>query len=224
MNFIQPEQTSLVIDPSIPREAYLPIDLSVSNPKIAEVNASSSADWELYINKLLEENGKKVAFGGYLEKRNIYQRSAYFKDAANNRNIHLGVDFWIAAGTSVHAFAKGKVHSFQDNQNFGDYGPTIILEHAFNGQTFFSLYGHLSRESLNNISLGQAVACGEKIAELGAASVNGDYAPHLHFQLIRDMEGKTGDYPGVCTENEVSKYKKNCPNPLSRLNLENLTL
>ncbi|XOV66502.1 MAG: peptidoglycan DD-metalloendopeptidase family protein [Fluviicola sp.] len=224
MNFIQPEQTSLVIDPSIPREAYLPLDLSVSNPKIAEVNASSSADWEQYINKLLKENGKKIAFGGYLEKRNIYQRSAYFKDAANNRNIHLGVDFWIGAGTSVHAFANGKVHSFQDNQNFGDYGPTIILEHAFNGQVFFSLYGHLSRESLNNISLGQAVVCGEKIAELGAASVNGDYAPHLHFQLIRDMEGKKGDYPGVCTESEVTKYKKNCPNPLSTLNLENLTL
>ena len=205
---------SLVIDPSIPRTDYMPLDLSVSNPKISNVKASSSNDWEAYIGGLLKKNEKKIAFGGYLERRNIYQRSTYFKDAVNERNIHLGVDFWIAAGTNVHAFTDGIIHSFQDNQNHGDYGPTIILEHQIDGSTFFSLYGHLSRESIQAIEVGQHVKCGEIIAELGDSQVNGDYAPHLHFQLIRDLEGKSGDYPGVCSEAEIPKYKANCPDPL----------
>lgn len=217
---LSPQIISLVVDPSISRDDYLPLDLSISNQEIANVDAGSSADWEQYINKLLRDSEKKIAFGGYLEKRNIYDRSAYFKDASNDRNIHLGVDFWIAAGTSVHAFADGTIHSFQDNRNHGDYGPTIILEHHFNGQTFFSLYGHLSRESLIGIRVGQEVKCGEKIAELGDSRVNGDYAPHLHFQLIIDLEGSSGDYPGVCTETEVPRFKTNCPDPLPYLEFE----
>lgn len=216
---LNPEDISLIIDPNIGKEMYLPLNLSVDNIAIAGVNASSSADWEIYIGEILKKADKKVAFGGYLEKRNIYQRSTYFKDAANERNIHLGIDFWIAAETSVHAFADGVIHSFQDNQNHGDYGPTILLEHTSKGQTFYSLYGHLSRESLSNIAVGQNVGKGEMIAQLGDASVNGDYAPHLHFQLIIDLEGNSGDYPGVCSKDEISKYQRNCPDPLVYLEL-----
>lgn len=216
---ISRNSTSCVIDPSISLNEYVPLDLSTANPEILDVNASSSTDWEAYIKMLLAQKGKKVAYGGYLEKRNIYQRSEYFKSASDNRNIHLGVDFWIAAGTSVHAFYAGKIHSFQDNRNHGDYGPTIILEHHFQESTFYSLYGHLSRASLETLTIGQRITTGEKIAELGDAKVNGDYAPHLHFQLILDLEGSSGDYPGVCTEAEVPKYALNCPDPLPLLNL-----
>ncbi len=212
---IVPESTSLVIDPTISLDNYMTLDLSVSNPEIMSVQANSSSEWEQYINDFLHRNNKKIAFGGYLEKRNIYQRSDYFKNSESNRNIHLGIDFWIAAGTGVHAFADGVVHSFQDNQNHGDYGPTIILEHG----NFYSLYGHLSRESLLDLSVGDTVNCGQKIAELGDASINGDYAPHLHFQLILDLEGNSGDYPGVCTEEEIPRFQENCPNPLPLLGL-----
>ncbi len=211
---------SPVIDPSILKDAYCPLDLSASNSDIAAVTASSSQEWESYIQNHLSKYGKKVAFGGYLEKRNIYQRSEYFLNAANNRNIHLGVDFWVSAETSVHAFFEGKIHSFQDNQNHGDYGPTIILEHQFEGIIFYSLYGHLSRASLNALVIGQKVKTGEKIAELGDATVNGDYAPHLHFQLVMDLEGNRGDYPGVCIEAEVPRYAINCPDPLPLLDLD----
>jgi len=210
---------SIVIDPTIALESYMPLDLSIDNPAIEKVNANSSAEWEKYINEELHENGKKIAFGGYLEKRNIYQRSAFFNDSKNDRNTHLGVDFWISEGTSIHAFSDGTIHSFQDNLNHGDYGPTIILEHQIDGSFFYSLYGHLSRASIKGIEIGQNIRAGEKIAELGGSQVNGDYAPHLHFQLIIDMEGKSGDYPGVCTESKTSKYKENCPNPLPYLRL-----
>lgn len=38
---------------------------------------------------------------------------------------------------------------------------------------------------------------GKKLAALGNSFENGDYAPHLHFQIIKNIENYTGDYPGV---------------------------
>ena len=42
---------------------------------------------------------------------------------------------------------------------------------------------------------------------------NGDYPPHLHFQIILDIENFYGDYPGVCSENDLKYYSQNCPDP-----------
>ena len=75
------------------------------------------------------------------------------------------------------------------------------------------LYGHLSEDSLINKKTCQKVTQGEQIANLGLPPINGDYAPHLHFQIILDIEEKIGDYPGVCSENNLSFYKNNCPDP-----------
>ena len=61
--------------------------------------------------------------------------------------------------------------------------------------------------------MGDIVKKGERIATLGLPPINGDYAPHLHFQIIIDMEGKVGDYPGVCSEKTLPFYKSNCPDP-----------
>jgi hypothetical protein len=48
---------------------------------------------------------------------------------------------------------------------------------------------------------------------LGLPPINGDYAPHLHFQIIIDMENKKGDYPGVCSSKTLAFYLQNCPDP-----------
>ena len=170
----------------------------------------------------LKKNGKDVAFGGYLEKRNLYDRSAYFKKLAEKekRNIHLGIDLWYKANTKVLAVLDGEVHSFKNNNNFGDYGPTIILKHQVNTEIFYSLYGHLSSNSIEKIKIGDVFLQGDIIGFLGDASVNGDYAPHLHFQIIRDMEQNFGDYPGVCSKKNIEFYMNNCPNPNLILKLE----
>ena len=111
------------------------------------------------------------------------------------------------------AVLEGEVHSFKDNANFGDYGPTVILKHDFDDEIFYSLYGHLSRKSLEKIEVGQQVKAQEKIAELGAAEENGDYAPHLHFQIIKDLQQNKGDYPGVASKKDLDFYLENCPDP-----------
>ena len=216
------EKPLKVIDASITFEEYIPISISSENKQL-NFDVSSSSEWEIYIAQYLKEKKAKVAFGGYLEKRNIYNRSEYFtkQSKENQRNIHLGIDLWCDANTAVLAVLDGEVHSFKNNTNHGDYGPTIILKHTIDNGVFYSLYGHLSEDSLNNLSVGDKVSHGEKLAVLGDNSVNGDYAPHLHFQLIIDMEGNLGDYPGVSSEKTLNFYKENCPNPNLLLKLPN---
>jgi murein DD-endopeptidase MepM/ murein hydrolase activator NlpD len=204
-----------VLDSKIPLQTYIPLDLSITNFELKTINISSSNELETFVFDYLKRNKARVAFGGYNEERNIYQRSTFFKqkDADTERNIHLGMDLWITAGTPVFAPLDATVHSFKNNLNFGDYGPTIILEHKIQGVKFYTLYGHLSLESIANLKVGQTLIRGEQFATLGDANVNGDYPPHLHFQIIRDIQGFKGDYPGVCSKKDLQFYLNNCPDP-----------
>ena len=197
------------------KEDYIAIDLSENNELLNDIDVSSSKAFEGYIDQYLEKNNAKVAYGGYMETRAIYRRSTHFnqQDPETERNIHLGLDIWCDAGTEILTPLNGKIHSFKNNNNYGDYGPTMILEHEVDDIIFYTLYGHLSMESIQNIVIGQKVVKGQSIAALGDASVNGDYAPHLHFQIIKDLEGNIGDYPGVSNKSELSKYRINCPDP-----------
>jgi murein DD-endopeptidase MepM/ murein hydrolase activator NlpD len=207
-------QNVKVIADSISLNQYVALDLSVLNHNLSKESLADSADFENYIEGYLTLHNAKVAYGGYNEERNLYKRSTIFKDEeTEERNIHIGLDLWIKAGTPILAALDGKVHSFNFNAGFGDYGPTIILEHQVESQTFYTLYGHLSLDSLDNIATGTVYKKGQQIGSLGDSAVNGDYSPHLHFQIIKNIEGNFGDYPGVCTKSDLDFYLDNCPNP-----------
>lgn len=204
-----------VISNSIVKDDYFPIDLSAANETLKRIDFSSSDVVEQFINETLQKNNSKVAYGGYLEQRAIYRRSPHFnqQNPDTERNIHLGIDLWVASGTDVLAVLDGEVHSFKDNTNFGDYGPTILLKHSFTNTSFYTLYGHLSRESLLGLQTGKKYKQGDVIGQLGDAPVNGDYAPHLHFQIIKELGDYFGDYPGVCSKKEMKYFSENCPDP-----------
>lgn len=203
-----------VIDDRIEYNQYIPLDLSITNQAFNKHKIDNSTDFEKFIESYLTENDAKVAYGGYNEIRNLYQRSEIFNDSkTEERNIHIGLDLWIKAGTPVLAAIDGFIHSFNYNTGVGDYGPTIILEHKIEDQKFYTLYGHLSLESISDIKIGDVYEKGQQIATLGDASVNGDYAPHLHFQIIKEISNTFGDYPGVCSENNLKHYLENCPDP-----------
>lgn len=181
------------------------------------VDPASSDSCQQYIDRVLTEKNAKIAFGGYFERRSLYRRSSHFTHG-EERNVHIGLDLWLHNGAPIYTPLDGVVHSYNNNLGLGDYGPTIIVEHKVEGETIFTLYGHLSLESLKQIEVGQEIKSGELIGWLGDATVNGGYAPHLHFQIIKDLQGKTGDYPGVCSNSEIDYYKSNCPNPEFLLN------
>ncbi|MCF4102100.1 peptidoglycan DD-metalloendopeptidase family protein [Gillisia sp. M10.2A] len=204
-----------VIDVKFKKQDFVHIDLSETNKEVREMEIPSASLVKKFIEGYVTQARAKIAYGGYNEKRNLYRRSVIFNnnEEASQRDIHIGLDIWCNAGTSVLAALDGTVHSFQDNEGFGNYGPTIILEHNIDERTFYTLYGHLSKQSIANLSFGQIVEAGDKIGTLGSPKVNGDYAPHLHFQIMEDLQGNSGDYPGVAAKADLEYYLNNCPDP-----------
>ena len=189
------------------------LDLSATN---LELNPSIYGNVSAFQEYIEGKLGEKIGFGGYLEHRVIYESYENFATAsADFRNIHLGMDFWTSEGAPIFAPFAGEVHSFQINQGAGNYGPTIILYHP--AEKIFSLYGHVSMADLIPLEIGLPIGAGQLLCHLGKLTENGGWPPHLHFQLIRDMQGFHGDYPGVCSQKDLSFYANNCPDPASFL-------
>lgn len=205
---------SKVIDTAIDYNKYVAVNLSISNQMLPKIKTNQAQDFENYIENHLLKHKAKVAYGGYNEERNLYKRSTIFNQTnVEERNIHLGLDLWTKAGTFVLAALDGSIHSFNNNIGLGNYGPTIVLKHSIFTDEFYTLYGHLSLDSIHQLNIGTQFKKGETIGTLGNATVNGDYAPHLHFQIIKDIQHYFGDYPGVCSKKTRDYYLENCPDP-----------
>ncbi|MBN9379647.1 MAG: peptidoglycan DD-metalloendopeptidase family protein [Chitinophagaceae bacterium] len=195
------------------RDRLYPFDFTSDNKELRPEQIADTENFANYINQTLRAHGARYGIGGYGEHRTLYARSRHFDTGEEPRRLHLGIDIWGPAGTAVMAPLDGIVHSFAFNNNDSDYGATLILTHHAGGVGFQILYGHLSLNSLKNLHEGKRVSKGEVIAEFGMRFENGNWPPHLHFQLIIDMEGWKGDYPGVCKFSEREKWMANCPDP-----------
>ncbi|MDX1941776.1 MAG: peptidoglycan DD-metalloendopeptidase family protein [Saprospiraceae bacterium] len=193
---------------------YCLLDLSIRNPDFKTTDVNTYKGLDAYVQSVLQQNHAQIGYGGYGEYRIFYEQSPLFNDGSKPpRCIHLGLDLWSPAGTAVYAPLEAQVHSFRYNNQMLDYGATIILEHIIESLTFYTLYGHLSLASLENLYPGKPIAKGEKFAAFGNRQENGGWVPHLHFQVILDMEGREGDFPGVATQAEAAYFLKRCPNP-----------
>ncbi|MEQ8518701.1 MAG: peptidoglycan DD-metalloendopeptidase family protein [Cytophagales bacterium] len=211
--------------PILPKEfssgSFYVFDFSDRNEELASINMNDQREFENYINSKINENNSTFGIGKYAENRILYRRFNLF-EKGDPRSFHLGLDIWQKAGTEIHAPLDGIVHSFQNNKSIGDYGPTIILEHAIDNFRFFTLYGHLSRESLIDKHVGKKIKAGEIFCSLGDWSENVNWPAHLHFQIIEDLMDKRGDFPGVCEFGEKEKWMLNCPDPNRLLKIEGL--
>jgi len=152
-------------------------------------------------------------YGGYGEDRGIYAASSLFDAKGEPRTVHLGIDVWTDAGTPVSTPFDAEVHSFAINDNFGDYGGTVILAH----DGFFTLWGHLAHREVLEMAEGTALAAGTAFARLGTRDENGGWPPHLHLQRIEDLLGHHGDFPGVAQRSERERWLALCPDPSSLL-------
>jgi 4-aminobutyrate aminotransferase-like enzyme len=106
------------------------------------------------------------------------------------------------------------VHILANNAAPQDYGPLVILRHETgDSEEFFTLYGHLTRDTLHKLKVGQRIAQGESFARVGAASENGGWPPHLHFQIIFDLLYLGADFPGVAYASQRSVWTSLSPDP-----------
>ncbi|MEP6713296.1 MAG: peptidoglycan DD-metalloendopeptidase family protein [Ferruginibacter sp.] len=195
------------------------LDLSKNNTAFTEAIYSDEEKFEAFISNERKKHNAAYLIGGYREHREMYRRSNLFdKNTADTnylrtepRSLHLGVDVWADAGTKIFAALGGIVHSFAYNNNFGDYGATIILQHQLKTFNFYTLYGHLALKNIEGLRKGKFITRGENFANFGPPEENGNWPPHLHFQIILDMGINEGDYPGVCKLSEADKFLHNSP-------------
>lgn len=205
-----------VVDFEAGKDKLLAMDFTEANTALTVDVLDNTAAFSAYIDSVLKKASARYGIGGYAEHRTIYNRSRVFDGARpdeETRRLHLGVDIWGPAGTKVYAFMGGMVHSFAFNDQYGDYGATIILLHQLEGMSFYTLYGHLSLRDIQKLSSGQYITIGETIGHFGEPEENGHWPPHLHFQVILDMQLREGDYPGVCKYSEREQYLANSPDP-----------
>ncbi len=199
------------------KDSFFAFNFTETNTAITKELIGNTTLFTEWINAKLKSEKASFGIGGYNENRTLYSRSNLF-DAAQARTLHLGVDIWGPAGTLVYAPIGGMVHSFAFNNNFGDYGATIILQHNLDTTAFYTLYGHLSLADLTDMRVGKFVTRGEVFAHFGNAEENGNWPPHLHFQIIEDIGLWEGDYPGVCSLDDAEKFLKNSPDANLMLN------
>jgi len=203
--------------PTINRNGIYPIDLSVSSTWIG--HQEDFNDLELFqfkIEQLQKKNPNKIIAGGYLEPRPIYTSTEYDKignSGIESRSIHLGIDFWLPENTEVHALFDGEVVLAINDAGDKEYGGLIILKHQIDDLEFFTLYGHLTIESATEYNIGDHIKKGELIAYLGNHPENGNWAPHLHFQILLSMLDNKKDFPGVAYNNQIDVWKSLCPDP-----------
>jgi len=195
-----------------------PFNFTASNKELTDADIADTVKFSGYVEETLLKNKCTYGIGGYGEDRILYRRSDMFNEM-EPRTIHLGVDIWGPAGTEVFAPLGGMVHSVAFNKAFGDYGATIILLHQIDTVSFYTLYGHMSLDDIALLQEGNYINRGQLIGHFGPPAENGDWPPHLHFQVIQDIDLKVGDYPGVCRASEKEAYLTNCPDPNLILNM-----
>ena len=194
------------------------IDLSVRSPLLR------GAPWETDLQEMAEavqqelcSAKKTIGIGRYGEARLIYNADAFNtgdKATDERRTIHLGVDLFAAAGTTVHTPLAGTVYSAVACPAPLDYGHAVVLQHKTDeGAAFFTLYGHLSKESIAKVEAGQRLEAGEQLGWLGCEKENGGWPPHLHLQIMTDMLGNAHDFPAIAPPSQEAVWRDFLPTP-----------
>jgi 4-aminobutyrate aminotransferase-like enzyme/Ser/Thr protein kinase RdoA (MazF antagonist) len=194
------------------------LDLSVGSLFLGNYSEyQNTAVFTSKLNQLQAEHSDKLLAGGYLEPRPLYATKAFEMEGNNGyeyRTVHLGIDFWCKEDTPIHALFDGEVVGCAYNGSDKDYGGVIILKHKVDKSlVFYTLYGHLSKKSIQHVSIGKIIKKGEKIGALGDASENGNWAPHLHFQIMLDLLGYENDFPGVGFPDKINVWSSISPDP-----------
>lgn len=207
-----------VLGGNLRSESTIVLDLSIASPMLSgDVRDNAEPVLTKRIFDAMADAGARVSIGRYDEPRLLYVTPEFAlgpRPTDEHRTIHIGLDLFAMAGSPVYAPLDGTVHAFHDNATLLDYGPVIILRHATDDdREFFTLYGHLSRESLAGLKVGQPVHAGDRIAALGTSAVNVGWTPHLHLQVIVDLLGLGTDFPGVGRPTQRRVWTALSPDP-----------
>jgi len=220
------------VESAAPDAAVQPLDLAEAPLHVFDLSHTSTEldrtppmedaeAWTALLFSRMEEARAEVGIGRYEETRRLYTSDIFQApgdDPPEWRTLHMGIDLFVPDGCPVLAPFDALVHSVADNDGYLDYGPTVILEHHVREERseplrFWTLYGHLAPGVTTDLYPGQPLTRGESFARVGTYPGNGNWAPHLHFQIITDPLGMEGDFPGVALPSRRRLWKALSPDP-----------
>ncbi len=199
------------------------VDLSVGSKVIPATHELYDVKaFQKRIDSYIEDNEIDAAYGGYGEIRPFYTTDNYETENDKGyqwRTQHLGLDVWTSLQNKkgerrkIYSPYGGEIICSHNNDIDCDYGATLMIKHQTESFEFYTLYGHLSLDSLDISPLNRKVKAGDHIAYLGDTNENGNWAPHLHFQVLLDLLENETNYPGVAYAHEWKIWKSICPDP-----------
>jgi 4-aminobutyrate aminotransferase-like enzyme/Ser/Thr protein kinase RdoA (MazF antagonist) len=211
------KSASSILDVELRTAPSLVFDLGVGSLLLsADPSASETPALTEKIFGEMKRGGVRVGVGRYNEARPLYSspRFGAGSPTAERRTIHLGIDLFVEPGTTLRAPLDGVVHILANNAAPQDYGPLVILGHQTgDGEEFFTLYGHLTTQTLDGLKVGQRVSRGQEFARVGTSAENGGWTPHVHFQIILDLLDLGADFPGVAYASQRAVWITLSPDP-----------
>jgi 4-aminobutyrate aminotransferase-like enzyme/Ser/Thr protein kinase RdoA (MazF antagonist) len=221
----EPFAPVILPDPRSVRTATL--DLSVGTTDFPDADrVTGTEELVTAVFERIAEQGARVGIGRYDEARLLYLTDAFAGpdgEHPERRTVHIGVDLFVEAGAPVCAPLDGVVHAVRDNAAPLDYGPTVILRHEpTDGPEFYTLYGHLNPDCLALVP-GAALHRGQSFAQVGCFEDNGNWPPHLHFQIVTDLLDRDGEFPGVAAPRDRDVWLSLSPDPNLVLGLADAT-
>jgi hypothetical protein len=203
---LQPLFSDLQGDP------YL-LDLSDNNTRLAATNTRDQESFQAWLDQEMQPR-HGWGFASYLERRQTLLGDCP-QMVEEQRFYHLGVDIIVPVGTPLLAPLAATVVVADYEAGEGNYGGYVLLRHEDRRfDTFYSLYGHLSRSNLPRVgSLRQA---GEPFAVIGDFYENGHWFYHTHLQIITESGLEEGyRNKGYCTAEDLKSIHQHCPWPMA---------
>ena len=212
---VQPD-TAPLLGVDLRTTPVAPLDFSAGSALISSDPAENApALLDARVARVLASHGAAIGAGGYDEARLIYHWPNE-PVSTEPRTIHIGLDLSLAAGSPLYAPLDGVVHGFENADAYHDYGPVIVLRHETDDPEpvpFFVLYGHLSPDSLDGLTVGQPIARGTEFARIGSAPANGHWWAHVHVQLATDMLEVPCNLNGAVRASQRAVWKSIFPDP-----------
>ena len=221
----------LVEPPLTPENVHI-LDLSVGSLDIPNLEIlADTAAFSRSVFGQIAAAGAQVGIGRYNEARLVYtapQFTVESDELPESRTIHLGLDLFLPAGAPVFAPLDGIVYSLQNNATPKDYGPTLILQHQTgSGDLFYTLYGHLSEDSLGRTGRGRyrsaavntsptsatspPTATGRRICTFKSSPICS--TPLFHWERQRSWGREGANFPGVAAPNQRDVWRSISPDP-----------
>lgn len=162
------------------------------------------------------QEGIELGIGPWGEDRPVYSSDAFRSHFAPGlrRSLHLGLDLFAPAGTVVRTPLDATVVDLYETDIPLDYGHAVLLRHEPEGIVFYSLWGHLSAQTVRDRKIGERLKAGDVIGQFGEPRENGNWQPHVHIQLITYKPERAADIIGAGEPDHRRIWEELFPDPM----------